>query len=530
MPEEVVDVVVVGFGMAGAAAALQAKEDGAHVVVLDRFEGGGTTSLSGGVFYAGGGTPYQRAAGVDDTTDAMHDYLAAEIGDVVSDATLRRFCEGSLEMLEWLEGHGVPFDSTVYPYKTAYPPDGYFLYYSGSEDARPFADVAPPAQRGHRAKGEGHSGALMFAAITKSAERLGIEIRRRSRVVELLRDPAGRVVGVEYRTPRAFYPFGKLRARLTKLSGKLNLYAPPVASAIDAVIGILENAFTQTKRIKARNGVVLACGGYAYNKQMVRQHAPQFEHGRAMATLSDDGSGIRLGQSVGAAASRMDSVSGWRWLAPPHSMQLGVLVGPSGRRVCNEEFYSARVGTAIAREHNGRAWLIHDKATLDQVKAEYKDQTTWFQRAMLEGAFAPGGHKAADTVAELARKCGIDEHGLVATIRDLNRRVEDGAEDSMGKKASLTRALVEPPFVAIDCGIKNRRMPFVILSMGGLLTDEESGLVLDDDGDSIAGLYAAGRTAVSICSASYVSGLSLSDCVFSGRRAGRHAAKEAGRA
>jgi 3-oxo-5alpha-steroid 4-dehydrogenase len=63
-----------------------------------------------------------------------------------------------------------------------------------------------------------------------------------------------------------------------------------------------------------------------------------------------------------------------------------------------------------------------------------------------------------------------------------------------------------------------------MLTLGGLTVAEDSGQVLRDDGSPIAGLYAAGRTAVGLCSNSYVSGLSLADCVFSGRRAGQHAA------
>ncbi len=66
--------------------------------------------------------------------------------------------------------------------------------------------------------------------------------------------------------------------------------------------------------------------------------------------------------------------------------------------------------------------------------------------------------------------------------------------------------------------------PCPMLTLGGLVVDEDSGLVQRDDGTTITGLYAAGRTAVGICSNSYVSGLSLADCVFSGRRAGAHAA------
>src|SRR5215470_969430 len=93
--------VVVGFGAAGACAALEAVAAGCSVLVLDRFGGGGATALSGGVVYAGGGTPQQRAAGVTDSPEAMFAYLQNEVGDVVPAATLREFCEGSTAMLAW---------------------------------------------------------------------------------------------------------------------------------------------------------------------------------------------------------------------------------------------------------------------------------------------------------------------------------------------------------------------------------------------------------------------------------------------
>jgi len=79
----------VGFGAAGACAALEAAAAGADVLVLDRFGGGGATALSGGVVYAGGGTPQQHQAGVGDSADAMAGYLSVEVGDAVSAATLR---------------------------------------------------------------------------------------------------------------------------------------------------------------------------------------------------------------------------------------------------------------------------------------------------------------------------------------------------------------------------------------------------------------------------------------------------------
>src|SRR5690242_1618792 len=136
----VADVVIVGFGAAGACAALEAADAGADVIIVERFAGGGASAVSGGVVYAGGGTGQQLDAGVDDSVDAMYAYLRMETGDVVSERTLRRFCEGSREMITWLEGNGVPFEGSLCPYKTSYPSDDHYLYYSGSESAGGFRE------------------------------------------------------------------------------------------------------------------------------------------------------------------------------------------------------------------------------------------------------------------------------------------------------------------------------------------------------------------------------------------------------
>ena len=80
--DEPADVLVVGFGGAGVSAALQAREEGASVLVLERFQGGGATTISGGVYYAGGGTHIQKEAGVEDDPENMFEYLRQEVGEV----------------------------------------------------------------------------------------------------------------------------------------------------------------------------------------------------------------------------------------------------------------------------------------------------------------------------------------------------------------------------------------------------------------------------------------------------------------
>jgi 3-oxo-5alpha-steroid 4-dehydrogenase len=75
----------------------------------------------------------------------------------------------------------------------------------------------------------------------------------------------------------------------------------------------------------------------------------------------------------------------------------------------------------------------------------------------------------------------------------------------------------------VNCTIGNPWFPLPCITLGGLTVEGLSGRVLRENGEPIEGLYAAGRTAAGICSNSYISGLSLADCVFSGRNCGREA-------
>ena len=107
------DIVVLGFGGAGACAAIEATDVGSDVMIVERFSGGGATNASGGVVYTGGGTRYQKEAGFDDTPENMFNYLKHEVKGVVKDSTLKTFCEQSADNLAWLEKHGLYVDRHV---------------------------------------------------------------------------------------------------------------------------------------------------------------------------------------------------------------------------------------------------------------------------------------------------------------------------------------------------------------------------------------------------------------------------------
>nr|WP_280227651.1 DEAD/DEAH box helicase [Nocardia farcinica] len=112
-----------------------------------------------------------------------------------------------------------------------------------------------------------------------------------------------------------------------------------------------------------------------------------------------------------------------------------------------------------------------------------------------------------------------------ATVEAHNAAIAAGAPDPVGKPAEFCEPVRSGPYWLLDVGIKPSVInPCPMLTLGGVVVDETTGAVRSTAGHDIPGLFAAGRTAVGICSDSYVSGLSLADCVFSGRRAGRSAA------
>jgi len=509
-----VDVVVIGFGAAGACAAIEAADAGASVLVLDRFSGGGASALSGGIVYAGGGTAQQRAAGVDDSVDAMYDYLRVEVGDVVSEKTLRRFCEQSADMVGWLERNGVPFEGSLCPYKTSYPNNDYYLYYSGSETSADFRDLAKPAARGHRVKGRGTSGKLLFARLAKAVRERGVEVLPGTQATELVTGPDG-VTGVRVRTLRDAPGWVRRTHRmLAKYAAKPGIYVPAVRKALHRRAERLERRYACEQEIHARQGVIITAGGFIANREMMREHAPAYRGGLPLGTAADDGSGIRLGVRAGGATANMGKVTAWRFITPPRAFVGGLLVDTAGQRIIDESRYGAAVGEALITRHGGKGWLLVDNDIVAEVKRTARKEALWFQ--WLQSIYMlRQGRVTGRSLAEVARRAGVDADGLAATVEAYHM------DDPMGKPAEYARQLRTPPFSLLDVSVKpSLGFPCPMLTLGGLVVDERTGQVTSDEGRPIPGLYAAGRSAAGICSNSYVSGLSLADCVFSGRRAG----------
>lgn len=534
------DFVVVGYGGAGVAAALQACENGLDVIALDRFEGGGSTAMNGGIYYAGGGTSIQKAAGVEDSPEAMFEYLEREVQGVVSDETLHRFCDTSVATMDWLMGKGVEFNPTYYPKKTSYPARGIYLYHPDNTLLPAYRGKHPPAARGHKsfldlgnaAQGFGRA---LFEPLRDAAAAQGVRVMRFTEARQLMLDPSGRVLGIKALHVSPDHPSYQALVDAQRATAKWLLMLPTAMPGAQVTLAIgkrfarkaaqIEANAAKEVFIRAREGICLSSGGFIQNQKMLKYYAPRFEKVMPVGSLGDDGSGILLGHSAGGALDRMGTISAWRFLNPPSAWAEGMLVNAQGARYVNESSYGATVGEAMMKpENNGIAWLIMDEALWRKARHQLKhDNMLPFQRDPARLTMLIRSKKAA-TVEVLGKKLGFDSATFAATVAAYAEAAAERAPDAFQKAPADMGKFTSGPFHAIDLGLESPFFPCPSITVGGLKVEETSGLVLREDGSSIPGLYAAGRTAIGICSNLYMSGLSAADCIFAGRRAGNHVA------
>ncbi len=258
----------------------------------------------------------------------------------------------------------MPFQGSLCPEKTSYPTNRHYLYYSGSELS--FADVAPPAPRGHRALGRGTSGRVLYEALDRAVRAAGVRVVPQTRAVSLVTD-SGRA------SDRRRVPQPALAPRPGPDSGtgccmswarSRSLYLGGLGRRLHRPVARIEDRRARPLRIGARRGVVIAAGGFVANRSMLREHAPAYRGGLALGTVADDGSGISLGVDAGGATNFLDQVSCWRFITPPSAFLRGIIVDQAGERICDESRYGAAIGDAIVN-HDRRGWLLADQPVID---------------------------------------------------------------------------------------------------------------------------------------------------------------------
>lgn len=380
------------------------------------------------------------------------------------------YAENAADHFSWLHTQGVPFKGTYLPGKWIEPATDDTLIWSGNEQAWPFSANARPAPRGHTVEFEGWGGGkLLMEKLSQRALELGATPHYNTRVLCLVSDARGAVNGLVIRR-----------------EGK-------------------------TLYVQAHKGVVLCAGGFIANHEMVKRFAPEALVCEQQVTGgNDDGSGIRMGVSVGAATLNMQEFFATLPFFPPESLIKGGFVNERGQRFINEDTCHGRVAQYVLRQPRGQAWLLVDNDV--------------FGRPFLQ----PGITIAAvgDTWDEV--ELGLEPGSLAATVAEFNRHATEGRDPYFHKAEKWLRPLATPPFAALSyCRGDIEGHAF---TLGGLAT-RPTGEVLNADGSTISGLFAAGRTACGLprWGEGYSSGLSLGDSTFFGRQAGMSVAASCSR-
>ncbi|MDH6245105.1 FAD-dependent oxidoreductase [Mycobacterium sp. OTB74] len=464
------DVVIVGYGISGAAAAVEASAAGADVLVVERTGGwGGAAAMAGGFVYLGGGTALQKACGFDDSAENMAAFLKVAMGPGADENRIDDYCAGSVAHYDWLVRCGVPFNPVFWGEPGWEPPGDQGLMYTGGENAFPYNTIAAPAPRGHvpemadKVAGERSAGYMLVKPLVDTATAQGTRAVYDTHVQSLVVDD-GRVVG------------------------------------------IVARRYSDTVAIKARRGVVLASGSFAYSDAMVAQYAPRLAGRPAASVEQHDGRSIRMAQALGADLAHMDATE-VAFFCDPQQLVRGILVNGRGQRYIAEDTYPGRIGQQTLYYQEDTVYLIIDGDAQEEATAAVsatpflRREATW----------------VCETVAELEAEIGLPTGTLQNTVAYYNEHAARG-EDPLLHKKSLWLRPIGSPVGAID--LRSSTGGF---TLGGLMTTLD-GRVLHVSGEPIPGLFAAGRAAAGLAAWGYASGVSLGDGSFYGRRAGKSAA------
>jgi len=474
------DVVVCGYGGAGAAAALEARGAGADVLVLERASGGGgSTQMSSCEMYLGGsgGTALQKDLGLEDSTDNMIAYITECFGEHGDPEKIRLYAEGAAAHFDWVESLGVPYRRALLTDRVVVPESDESLLFTGNERAWPFTEVAQPVPRGHVPSKVGDEGGRMFMqALMAAVEAAGALIRPDARAVALLQDDTGRVRGV-----------------VARIDG-------------------------EERPIEASRGVILSAGGFVMNRRMLEQHAAHsLAFGEPYGNPWDMGDGIQMGLAAGGNAINMDQCFVSFAFYPPASLTYGILVNRQGQRFINEDAYLARLGHYAGQQERQEVYLLVQNEDFEP--SHYMDPP-------------PPIVGTGDTVAEVEREAGLPEGALQATVAYYNAHAARGEDPLFHKSRDWLKPIDKPPYALVSYRPADVKYPlgqgpgWLMFTLGGLET-LPTGEVLTPQGDIVPGLYAAGRTTAGLprTARGYASGMSVGDATFFGRLAGRQAAQ-----
>lgn len=465
------DVIVVGFGGAGAATAITAADEGAKVLLLEKAPEG----------HAGGNSNIcmQWVCTTEDK-EGVRTYFEALRGDwgSPSDAILDVYLDGMTENKAWLESLGAP---SVTPFEYAEFPD-----FPGVES---FVPVTVDGSNGmnppHAFGGNGACYNLLKTNVESRSD--AIDVWYEAPAKHLVQDPSTKVIH-----------------------------------------GVIAEVAGTPISIRARNGVVLTCGGYEENPRMQQDYAQRKYWPSTGSVHYNEGDGIKMALEVNASLWHMSNVvtnNGEFYNEDARVATFGfgafgggkgVYIGPDGSRVFDGSAHHGKVD--VNGEYRNASlpntfWDVWDQAIQDLGPINQ----TWSADSSEE--IQKGWVVTADTIEDLAAQMGYDADtaALVAqTIDEYNAFCADGYDPKFNRTPDSMRPIATAPFYAckLTCCTGN--------TQGGPERNER-GEVLDVEGNPIPHLYESGELG-DIWSNLYQASCNLGGGFIFGRISGKNAA------
>ena len=426
------DVIVVGGGGAGMAAATRLAQLGKSVILVEKSGFlGGAISVSGGNQVVMGSQLQIDNGVADDSVESMVADFEANGANKNNKEILTLFAENVGATTDWLVAScGITFEEGLHQLGE-YSHNRELAYTGG--------------------------GAGFAEAMRKAVEEAGVQVLLNTKAESLIADN-GTVTGVKAASSDADY---------TLTAGN----------------------------------VVLATGGYGANKDMLTD---EMKSALYYGPASSTGEGIQMAQAVGAQTANMEygkrypngievsegmakstiagNIVGWTMSA--------ILVNKDGNRVVNEKASNRTILEEELKQEGGELYLLLDAETFEAWKA--KLAPAGISDADIEKYLEANGTTTpvfahGETLEEAAAAAGINADNLKATVEKYNGFVAKGSDDDFGRAATyLTKTIGEGPYYIVE------QKPRFATTMGGLVINT-SMQVLNEAGEPISGLYAAGE-------------------------------------
>ena len=495
--EETVDVVIVGAGGAGMTAAITATDAGKKVIVVESqpIAGGNSVRSTGGMNAAK--TPYQdknefkEAAGVEKT-------LATAAEKFADNATITALA------------------ATVKSQWDAYQanPQGYFDSVELMELDTMIGGKGKNNPELVKALAENSADAIEWlASIGAEVKNVGAfggaSVKRIHRPV----NADGKVTAVG----AYIVPILEKNLQDRNVQFLFDTTANEIIMKDGKAVGIKGTGKDGHKVTINAKSVVIATGGFGANAEMVEKYKPELKGFATTNAEGAQGQGIDMATAVGAATVDMDQIQ----IHPTvhieedgnaHLITEGlrgdgaILVNAEGKRFYDEVSTRDKVSAAIIEQTDKSAWLIVDQTMVDK-------------SAVIAGYIKSGYTVTGATYEELAKAMGVDEATFTSTMNTWNQAVEAKSDTEFGR-TSFANPLATAPYYAIKI------TPAVHHTMGGIVINPKAE-VLNEKGEAISGLYAAGEVTGGVHGANRLGGNAVADFVVFGRISGQSAADNA---